>query len=60
MDIGLVLRTDPPASWVIERRGLELEIAPADLVALTGASFAPVTRAHTRQSRHANTRSDMG
>ncbi|MGO9150245.1 MAG: Cys-tRNA(Pro) deacylase [Acidimicrobiales bacterium] len=42
------------------RRGLELEIAPADLVALTGASFAPVARAHTRQSRHANTRSDMG
>jgi Cys-tRNA(Pro)/Cys-tRNA(Cys) deacylase len=30
------------------RRGLELELAPADLVALTGALVAPVSRARTR------------
>jgi Cys-tRNA(Pro)/Cys-tRNA(Cys) deacylase len=39
------------------RRGLEIELAPADLVALTRALLAPVARAHMRQSRQANARS---
>ena len=39
------------------RRGLEIELTPADLVALTGASLVQVARAPTRQSRHASTRS---
>ena len=38
------------------RRGLELELAPADLVALTGASLAPIARAFKRRSRHADAR----
>jgi Cys-tRNA(Pro)/Cys-tRNA(Cys) deacylase len=38
------------------RRGLELELAPADLVSLTGASLAPIARVLKRRSRHANTR----
>ncbi len=40
------------------RRGLELELelAPADLVALTGASLAPIARAPKRRSRHTDAR----
>ena len=40
------------------RRGLELELAPADLVALTGASLAPIARALRRRSRHADVQHD--
>ncbi|MGA3352370.1 MAG: Cys-tRNA(Pro) deacylase [Acidimicrobiales bacterium] len=34
------------------QRGLELELSPADLEALTGASFAPVSRASMRRRAH--------
>lgn len=35
------------------QRGLELELAPSDLVSLTGASLAPIARAPLRKSRQA-------